>query len=152
MTLDTAALDNDVLRATEDDTLISLRAQVQDQIDELFDARDRIDYALTKSMEGRSATAISHPDYNVALEPPAPKYDPGVLQRVFEYVSTAEMTASGAYIPGHQEPVPAKFNMTKLKPLAKYHGDIKQIIEDAKLLGPAVISVKRKRKRGNDDN
>ena len=145
MTLDTAALDNDVLRATEDDTLISLRAQVQEQIDELFDARDRIDYALTKSMEGRKATAISHPDYDVALEPPAPKYDPGVLQRVFEYVSMAELTASGAYTPAHKEMAPAKWNMTKLKPAGKYHGDINEIIEDAKLQGPAIIKVKPKK-------
>ena len=145
MTLNTATLAPEILMATEDDTLISLRAQVQEQIDELFDARDRIDYALTKSMEGRKATAISHPDYDVALEPPAPKYDPGVLQRVFEYVSTAEMTASGAYTPEHEETVPAKFNMTKFNPLAKFHGDIGKLIEDAKLQGPAIIKVKRKK-------
>ena len=140
-----AILDNDVLRATEDDTLISLRAQVQDQIDELFDARDRIDYALTKSMEGRGATAISHPDYDVALEPPAPKYDPGVLQRVFEYVSKPELVASGAYTPEHMEKVAASFNMTKFKPLGKTHYEIRNIIEDAKLEGLAVIKVTRKK-------
>ena len=47
-------------------------------------------------MEGRGATAISHPDYDVSLSPPAPKYDPGVLQRVFEYVSMPELVANRA--------------------------------------------------------
>lgn len=145
MTLDTAALDINVLLATENDMLISLRAQLQEQIKELMDARDRIDYVLTKHMEVDGATAINHPDYEVTLLPKSIQYDPGVLQRVFEYVSMAEMVAKGAYMPEHEETVSAKFNMTRMKPLAKYHGDIGKIIEDAKLEGPAVIKITRKK-------
>ena len=137
--------DTDVLMATENEVLIGIRAQLQKQIEELTDARDRIDYALTKHMEADDATAISHPDYNVALEPPAPKYDPGVLRRVFEYVQVTDLTDAGAYTSEHLETVPDKWNMTKLKPFAKYHGNINGIIEDAKIEAPAIIKVKRKK-------
>ena len=93
--------------------------------------RDRLELELRQRMEAEGATAIAHPDLLCELQYPSPTYDYGKLRGLAELVPPEEL-AKG-FTPAHEETrvVPDKWNMVKIKPLAKYGAAVAEIIEGA---------------------
>ena len=93
--------------------------------------RDRLELELRQRMEAEGATAIPHPSLLCELQYPSPTYDYGKLRGLAELVPPEEL-AKG-FTPAHEETrvVPDKWNMVKIKPLAKYGAAVAEIIEGA---------------------
>ena len=108
-------------------------------------ARERIEFELKQRMEADGATAIAHETLTCELKTPSPKYDFGVLRGVAELVPPDEW-AKG-FTPAHwSEPVwvEDKFNLVKIKPLAKYGDAVAKVISDAAIPGTPRLVIRRK--------
>ena len=107
--------------------------------------RARIEFTLTQRMKRDGATAIAHETLDVKLQMPSPNYDHGKLRSVAELVPPDEW-AKG-FTPAHwSEPVwvEDKFNLIKIKPLAKYGDAVAKVISDAAIPGTPRLVIKRK--------
>ncbi|MAH48209.1 hypothetical protein CMI37_20465 [Candidatus Pacearchaeota archaeon] len=135
---------NGIVKA-DNDALIKDYVALTGAIADLAESRSRIEWELTRRMEADGATAIPNERYEVLLAPSKVTYDYGKLVALFETVSEADLVAAGAYTPEHDEPVPAKWNATKLKPFRKFGNDVKTIIDGARLEGPKKLSIKERK-------
>ena len=107
--------------------------------------RDRIELELRQRMEAEGATALIHPRLFCELRYPSPTYDFGKLRGLAELVPLEEL-AKG-FTPAHWgEPiwVEDKWNMTKIKPLAKYGAAVGEIIAGAAIPGTPRLVIKEK--------
>ena len=91
--------------------------------------------------------AIYDPDYEITVNRKA-EYDHSKLLRLFERGPDFKqaLTDAGAYIPEHTESkiVPARFNVTKVRPFAKYGEDVRDTINAAAIMGAPKLHVKKK--------
>lgn len=107
--------------------------------------RERLEFELTQRMQVDDATAIPHETLDVKLVTPSPTYDVGRLRAIAELVPPEEW-AKGFTAAHWGEPVwvEDKYNLTKIKPLAKYGAAVAQVIADAAIPGPVRLVIKRK--------
>jgi hypothetical protein len=134
------------MKTTEDnDSLIANYIQLDAAIRELQEQRGRIEWELTRRMQGDGATAIPHETHEVALTATKVTYEPAFLTPLLELVSVENLIYEKAYSPEHQETVPAKWNATKLKPFRKYGADVAAIIDGARVEGPPKLTIKEKK-------
>ena len=116
-------------------------------IDQMAQENHAIEVELKARMAEVGATVLLEGDCKADLVPSVPTWDYGKLRAIIELVPPAAKTElDAAYVPAHEEVVQVaeKFNVTKLKPLAKYDIAIGRIIEDARLQGEPRIRVTRK--------
>lgn len=126
-------------------TLLESWAMVEETEARQRHFRQRIEFELKRRMEADGATAIPHETLDVALKQDSPTYDWGIMRGLAKLVPPEEL-AKG-FKPAHWgEPVwiEDKWNMTRIKPLAKYGDAVKQVIEAATIPGPARLSIRRK--------
>lgn len=132
------------MESMDNNTLINARAMIMTDLEQMNAVIGRIDYELQRRMENDRATAIPHDDFIVELKPSGVSFDQSKLMGILELVDPALAESSGAYIPEHQQTVPAKWNVTKAKTLAKYNGEIGDLIADARIEGRFQLSIKPK--------
>jgi len=128
-----------------DEELINRWGRTATELDEISDDLGHIEMELTTRMEARGATAIDHPNYEVMRKEGTPSWDYGKLAGLRELVAPGELAAG--FTPEHDEivHVPDAWNMTRIKPLVKYGGNVAAIIKGARLPGRMGLSIKRKR-------
>lgn len=133
------------MTTTDHQTLINKHIQLERIITTLQERKGRLEVELQTYMESEQATVILHPTHKVELKQTL-AYDPSKLAALRELVDPAELEKSGAFIPAHQDTidVPDKWNMTKVKPLGKYGGDVKATIEGAAYVSGVKLSIKAK--------
>jgi len=136
-------MDRDVNTLT-DEELIQLYVDDSDQATYYRDRAGRVGLILQQRMEERGATAIPDEHYEVRLKEGSPTWDYGILGQLREIIPPDEL-AKG-YTPEHEQTVmvPESWNMTKIKPLAKYGNDVATIIERARIPGRARLSIQPK--------
>ncbi len=129
------------------DDMIADRGNVAGMIDRLVLILGRMDHELQVRMEADRSTALDHPVWDIELKPSSIKYDHATMDKLFELIDTKTIKESGAYTPEHEitSTVPASWNMTKAKPLTKFSGAVKDVIEEAKIEGRGKLSFKRKK-------
>ena len=91
-----------------------------------------IEMELTHRMVANGATAIPHPAATVTFEG-GQAWDKSKLYPLRELVSPEDL--DGAYMPEHEETVVVaeSWNMTKVKPLAKFGREVAEAIESARV-------------------
>ena len=136
---------HDFFQAQTDD-MISDRGAISEMVERFVLILGKIDYELQVRMEKDRSTAIDHPNFEIELKPSSIKYDHTTMDKIFELLDADTIKESGAYTPEHEvtSVVPAAWNMTKAKPLAKFSGAVKDVIEEAKIEGRGKLFIKRK--------
>lgn len=126
-------------------TLVGIWLDANEELERLSEIRGRVEWFLQRRMEDDGATVYETGTHKVELKASV-RYDQGRLTPILELLAQDELTDARAYEPEHEEThtVPAKWNMTKLKPFARYGKAIADIIEDAKLQGPSRVAIKEK--------
>ena len=117
--------------ALTDEKLLDSLATANRVIAQGQSAKGHCEQELFRRMEQRGATGIPSDRYkcNLILKYDYPTYG---LIPLIEVFSTQELAT--CWTPEHDEPVPQKFNMTKVKPIAKLYGDrALSIVEQAKV-------------------
>ena len=71
-------------------------------------------------------------------------YDQNTLTPLLELIPMEELESSGAFVPESTKVIPAKFNMTKLKPFSKRGGAIKSLIESSRVIDKTTLQIKEK--------
>lgn len=124
------------------ETLINDYAQLVIVITELTERKAKIEMELTRQMETDGATMLPHSSYKVELKETL-AYDPSKLAALRELIDPAELETSGAYIPAHPETkdIPEAWNMTKVKPFAKYGDNVRNVINGAAYVSKSKLSV-----------
>lgn len=133
------------------DDIIDKRAAVAEGINRLVLILGRMDHEIQVRMEGDRSTALNHPVWEIELKPSSIKYDHATMDKLFDLLDPETIKESGAYTPEHvyNSTVPAAWNMTKAKKLAKFGGAVKDVIEEAKIEGRGKLSFKRKETQDN---
>ena len=134
-------------------TVSDLIQSIADMKDEASDLDKRIfnaESVLRDYMEDIGASVIAeHPEYEVSLAKGSPKTDTDKIQAIWALAEkrgiSPEMMAK-AYTPARMVEVPAKWNRTYLKPLAKYGDDVAEVIEDSAIYGTATIKIIERKK------
>ena len=133
-------------------TVSDLIQSIADMKDEASDLDKRIfnaESVLRDYMEDIGASVIAeHPEYEVFLVKGSPKTDTDKIQAIWALAEkrgiSPEMMAK-AYTPVQMVEVPAKWNRTHLKTLAKYGDDVAKVIEDSAIYGTPTIKIERKK-------
>lgn len=127
------------------DELITDYIQLQESVGMLTETLDRTRMELHQRMESQGATAWPHPTHKVELKSSL-SYDHAKLIPLRELIDPVELESSGAFIPEHEDTniVPDMWNMTKVKPFAKYGDNIKAIIKGAAYVSKTSLSIKPK--------
>lgn len=76
---------------------------------------------------------------------PSPYWDKELLRPLLEQVPYEELISSGAYIPETTKVMPPDWDMRKVKPLARYSGEARRIIENANRPGLSVLKITEKK-------
>ena len=112
---------------------ITRRENLRETLEDLQYQVDRLDYEILREMDDMGAMKLPHPDFEVTQKVIKTTFDVEGGKSLLEIEQIAdELVDSGAYIPEHEETriIPAKFNMTRLKKIAKYGGKASDIIEE----------------------
>ena len=127
------------------ETLIRDYAQIEIVIADLEKRKAEIEMDLCQQMETDGATMLSHPSYKVELKETL-AYDFSKLAALRELIDPAELETSGAYTPAHQETkdIPEAWNMTKVKPFAKYGDNVRDVINGAAYVSKRKLSITEK--------
>jgi len=80
--------------------------------------------------------------YRVTYKRPA-VWDKTRLVPLLEAVPLEQLIEAKAYTPEHMVSVPAAFDLTRLKPFARYSADAARIIESAQSLGNPELKVEK---------
>ena len=126
-------------------SIADMKAEASDLDKRIFNAES----VLRDYMEDIGASVIAeHPEYEVFLAKGSPKTDTDKIQAIWALAEkrgiSPEMMAK-AYTPVHMVEVPAKWNRTHLKTLAKYGDDVAKVIEDSAIYGTPTIKIERKK-------
>jgi len=120
--------------------LLKRYANVMEQLDALSEARKDLEAEIIESMERDDATEWVDGKFTAVL-----KYTRGYYQdkldAILEAVPESELLAKGALVPEHTQIVPAKWNMTKLKPFAKRGRAVQATIDSAAYISGVKLSV-----------
>ncbi len=111
---------------------------VQQQIASLMEQRGRIQQAMEQSMAAERAEEFSFNDISVTLKPEA-LWVEGSLEPLVELMAGQGLNAE-EYL---SKPQARKFDKRKLTKLAKQGGEIREVIESAKVDGAPILKVKR---------
>ena len=126
---------------SDNDTLITRWGELRDEIGPLRDEQLRVEADLQRNMENDGATEFAGDHGTATLKAPI-SYDHDVLDGLYEFIDPGTLAEQGAVRPAHTEIVPRKWNVTKLKPLAKRGKDIRAIIEASRIEGRGKLSIK----------
>ena len=126
-------------------SIADMKAEASDLDKRIFNAES----VLREYMEDIGASVIAeHPEYEVFLAKGSPKTDNDKIQAIWALAEkrgiSPEMMAK-AYTPARMVEVPAKWNRTHLKTLAKYGDDVAKVIEDSAIYGTPTIKIERKK-------
>ena len=126
-------------------SIADMKAEASDLDKRIFNAES----VLREYMEDIGASVIAeHPEYEVSLAKGSPKTDTDKIQAIWALAEkrgiSPEMMAK-AYTPARMVEVPAKWNRTHLKTLAKYGDDVAEVIEDSAIYGTPTIKIERKK-------
>lgn len=122
------------------DLFVSHKKVVENSRDKLA----RIEYEIISRLRQDGATEVVAGGHTATLTTSI-RYDQARLRAVMEFVSEEELVQRGAYIPAHEETVPAAWNATKLKPFARRGREIREVIDAAKMEGVPRLSVQKVR-------
>lgn len=127
------------------DELIADYIQLQETVGMLSETLDRTGMELHQRMVSQGATAWPHETHKVELKSNL-SYDHAKLIPLRELIDPVELESSGAFIPEHEEIniVPDTWNLTKVKPFAKYGDNVKAVIEGAAYVTRTSLSIKPK--------
>jgi hypothetical protein len=76
---------------------------------------------------------------------PSPQWFKELLRPLLEQVPYDELISSGAYIPETTKVIPPDWDMRKVKPLARYSGEARRIIENANRSQGKVLKITEKK-------
>ncbi len=127
-----------------DEELVDDWRRLDTAVSTLQEQLGHIEMELTNRMQGNGATVIPHATHEVKLAEGAPSWDYSTLAALREITDPADL--DGAYTAAHEETVlvPAKWNMTKGKALARFGDEHRQIIDNARLPGAVRLRIKAK--------
>jgi hypothetical protein len=108
-----------------------------------------VEMVLTRQMVANGAKELQHATHEVKLKQ-APIVDRAALTPLLEMEEIPPEELAKAYTPPGEKIVKtdAAWSMTGVKPLMKYGGRVKKVIEDAQSLGPPRLVIKKKEERG----
>jgi hypothetical protein len=121
-------------------TLLQRYANVMEQLEALRDARLDLEGEIINSMDRDGATEWVVGPYTATLKRTT-TYVQDKLTPILELIPESDLVAGKAYIPEHQVPVAAKFNLTKLKPFARRGAAVRDVIEAASIQGAPKLKV-----------
>ncbi len=138
--------DGSVIDKSENESLITLLDIFDIYLNRIEAVTGKIMHTIQVRMEADRAKAIDHPDFTVELKPSSVSYDISKLMGILELIDPKLAESSGAYTPEHEKTttVPATWNMTKAKPLAKFNGEIGDLINQARIEGRPMLTIKKK--------
>tara|TARA_Y100000310_G_scaffold42170_1_gene39433 strand:- start:2184 stop:2666 length:483 start_codon:yes stop_codon:yes gene_type:complete len=115
----------------------------------LRDERGRIEMEVMRRLSRDGATETVTEEHVGTIREGSATYDHGILMGMMEVVSQADLEAAAAFTPEHERRemvhYRAKFNVAKLKPIAKRRGTVAMdIIERARLPGSRRLVVETK--------
>ena len=127
----------------EADALIGAWVEASREAAEWKERLGRIEWELTRMMQDDGATALPHPEYDVALTY-RPTYDYGKLAGLRELVPQAEIDR--AFVPEHKETVTVKdrWDMRKALTFKKFGREVEAVLDGARVMGEPKISIKPK--------
>jgi hypothetical protein len=131
------------LEALSDEVLLPMYEAVQQEVQERVAMRDRILLAIRQRMEERGASMLIGGGLEAKLEPGRPEYEHGVLVQLLE-LDVPQAMLDKAYIPEHQETVPARWNGTHLKTISNLGGEVASIIEEGTIRADPRVKITRK--------
>ena len=126
-------------------TLIEVGMDTQEKSKELYDDLTYIKFILTQRMRRDRASILAHPTIECKGKKDATSWDYGRLALVREELDKADVDLF--YIPEHEETISVKerYDMRVGNGFKKYGGKVKELIENATVLGE-VRDVQLKRK------
>lgn len=129
--------------------LVRQWGSLADVIDDMAQQQGLVEMVLTKQMVKNGAKEIPHATHEVKLKQD-PIVDRAALIPLLEMEEIPPEELAKAYTPAGEKVVKtqATWSMTGVKPLMRYGGRVKDIIEGAQSLGPPRLSIKKKKERG----
>jgi hypothetical protein len=118
--------------------LVDTWTGVKAQIDSLYESKGRLEMAMEQMMGSDNAEEFQHGGFLVTL-----KADSLWVEAMLEDLT--ELIVAKGLDPDEflSKPVARKFDKRKLTKLAKQGGAIREVIENAKVLGAPVLKVKK---------
>lgn len=134
-----------ILRGLDEMTADELLAEVALCGEAADDAAQRLflaQQALIARMEQNGASELVTEAHTATLSTKY-TYDPHRLHPLLEIdgVTQHELEAAGAYVPEHDETVPARWNATKVKVFRKRSSEIARVVDDARIEGRTTVRV-----------
>lgn len=123
--------------------LVQLLVKAKEDVRKAIEVKERIEMQIIEDMKEIKAEQIVN-DTHAVTRKDTLTYDQGKLIPLLELISMEELIDSKAFVPESTKVIPAKFNMTKLKPFIKRGGTIKSIIESSKVINKTTLQIKEK--------
>ena len=123
--------------------LVQLLVKAKEDVSKAIVAKERIEMEILKQMREANAEQIVNDSHTVTKKERV-SYDQNTLTPLLELIPMEELESSGAFVPESTKIIPAKFNMTKLKPFIKRGGAIKSLIESSKVINKTTLQIKEK--------
>lgn len=123
--------------------LVQLLVKAKEDVRKAIEVKERIEMQIIEDMKEIKAEQIVN-DTHTVTKKDSLTYDQGKLIPLLELIPIEELESSGAYVPESTKIIPAKFNMTKLKPFSKRGGAIKSLIESSKVINKTTLQIKEK--------
>ena len=117
---------------------------VRAEIEDAFKRQHGIRMAIISYMDWEKAEERSANGQTVTLKAVTEWHKPA-LTPLLEVVPIEELISSGAYIKEKTKVIPPDWDMRKVKPLARYSGEARRIIESAEREGLPVLKITEKK-------
>lgn len=128
------------------EALLIARAAVLTEIENAQGRLHDIGQAIEAWMQTEGAQERVVADWKVTYRPPD-VWERDWLMPLLEAIPQELLVARGAYIPAHIIQVAAAWNMTKVKPLARYSAAAARIIESARSDGFPILKIEERTKQ-----
>ena len=137
------------LETLPDYELVRQWGSLADVIADIAQQQGLVEMVLTRKMIADEATVLAHATHDVELERP-PIWDRTALKPLLEMDQITKEELDKAYAPAGEKTIPVEesWNLSYVKPLMKYGGEVKAIIEGAQSPGAPRLKIKKKKVRG----